>query len=324
MIKIENLKLNLSGANIFDGLDLEIKKGEVVGIIGASGTGKSTLLKCIMKLVKVDDGKIYFNGKEITEGNIASEKLCEKIGMIFQDFNLFKHLSVIENVMSGQVDVQRIDKKTAYENSMRILKFVALLDKAFAFPDTLSGGQKQRTAIARTLAMNPEIILMDEPTSSLDPIAKGEVQSVIRMLAKENRTMVIVSHELELIKDVCTRVVFLNKGKVFEEGTPHEILDNPKKKETRVFVKALRVLTVDIESKDFDFIGLSTTFAEYAYRISMPQNLLTKMQSVLEEFFHVIIIDNKDKNKMHVALLYNDKDKILEGTIYSSGKKIDT
>lgn len=324
MIKIENLKMNLNGVSIFNDLNLEVKEGEVVGIIGPSGTGKSILLKCIMKLVKPDIGKIYYKDKEITENNIATEELCRKIGMIFQDFNLFNHLSVVENVMSGQVDVQKINKKTAFENSMSWLKYVALSDKAFAFPNTLSGGQKQRTAIARTLAMNPEIILMDEPTSALDPIAKGEVQSVIRMLAREKRTMIIVSHELELIKDVCTRVVFLNQGKVFEEGTPFEILDNPKKMETRVFVKALRVLTVDIESADFDFIGLTTTFAEYAYRISMPSNLLTKMQSILEEFFHVIIIDNKEKNKMHVTLEYNDKDKILEGTIYSSGEKIDT
>lgn len=323
MIRIENLKLNLGNVNIFNDLNLEIKEGEVVGVIGPSGTGKSILLKCIMKLIKTDAGKIYFRDKDITEKDIATEKLCEKIGMVFQDFNLFKHLSVIENVMSGQIDVQNIDKKTAYENSMKMLRYVNLVDKAFEFPVSLSGGQKQRTAIARTIAMNPEIILMDEPTSSLDAISKGEVKSVIRMLARENRTMIIVSHELELIRDVCTRVVFLNGGKVYEEGTPLEILDNPKKKATRIFVKALRILTVDIESVDFDFIGLTTTFSEYAYRICMPSNLLTKMQSILEEFFHVIIIDNKEKNKMHVILEYNDKDKILDGTIYSSGEKID-
>lgn len=324
MIKIENLKLNFGNTTVFNNLNLEIKEGEVVGIIGPSGTGKSMLLKCIMKLIRIDDGKIFFMGKDITGNDIATEKLCEKIGMVFQDFNLFKHLSVVENVMSGLVDVQKIDKKTAYDKAIKMLRYVNLVDKAYAFPISLSGGQKQRTAIARTIAMDPEIIFMDEPTSSLDPIAKGEVQSVIRMLARENRTMIIVSHELELIRDVCTRVVFLNDGKVFEEGTPYEILDNPKEKETRVFVKALRVLTVDIESADFDFIGLTTTFSDYAYRICMPSNLLTKMQSILEEFFHVIIIDNKEKNSMHVVLEYNDKDKILEGVIYSSGEKIDT
>lgn len=324
MIEIKNLTLSYGTTNIFNDLNLKINDGEIIGVIGPSGVGKSTLLKVITALEKADSGTVLLDGVEINSKSIADKNLRGKIGMVFQNFNLFPHMSVIENVMAGPMGTKKYDKTTCYKKAVELLKFVGLSEKSLALPKSLSGGQQQRVAIARTLAMDPKIILMDEPTSALDPLNKGEVETVIRMMAEQKHTMVIVSHEMELIRNVCSKVIFLNNGKVFEEGTPNEIFDSPKHKETRRFIQALRVLELQIDYSDFDFIGLQTTLNEYAYRTGMAVTLLIKLQSVLEELSHVIIIDSKEQNKMNVSIEYNSKSKTLDGTVYCSGEKIDT
>ena len=263
MIRAENLHLSFDGKELFRGLDLTINDGEVVGIIGPSGTGKSVLLRCLMMLQKPSAGKIILDGTDITERGADVNEARKKIGMVFQTFNLFQHMSVIENVMSGQVHLQGVSQKDAYEESMRLLKSVGLADKAYSYPSKLSGGQQQRAAIARTLAMKPQIILLDEPTSALDPMMRGEVEAVIRMMAAEGHTMVIVTHEMELVRKICSRVVYIDEGVVYEEGTPAKILENPERTRTRRFVRALRVLEFDVQSKEFDFIGSSTTIADF-------------------------------------------------------------
>ena len=323
MIQVEKLTKSFAGITIFHDIDLTIHDGEVVGIIGPSGTGKSTLLRCLMLLEKPDGGKIFLDETDITDRNADLNEARKKIGMVFQNFNLFQHMSVIENVMSGQVHLQGVSKEAAYEESMRLLKSVGLADKAYAYPSKLSGGQQQRAAIARTLAMKPQIILLDEPTSALDPMMRGEVETVIRMMAAEGHTMVIVTHEMELVRQICNRVLFVDKGVIYEEGTPTKIFENPERTHTRRFVRALRVLEFDVQSKDFDFIGASTTISDFAYRNGISTALRERLQSIMEELFQMVIIQPKESNKMHVSFEYNRNDASLNGLVQFSGPPVD-
>lgn len=323
MIQLENLGLQFGTREIFRGVNTTIHDGEVVGIIGPSGSGKSQLLRCMTMLQKPTSGRILLDGVDLTA---PSTDLCEarkKIGMVFQNFNLFQHMTVVENVMSGLVDLKNVPQETAYGEAMELIKTVGLSDKAYFYPYKLSGGQQQRAAIARTLAMKPELILLDEPTSSLDPLVRGEVEAVIRMLAAKGHTMVIVTHEMELVRQICTRVLFVNKGGIYEEGTPEKIFDAPERTGTRRFVQALRVLEFDVQSKDFDFIGTQTTITEFAYRNGMSKSLVLRLQSITEELFDMVIIQPKEHNKMHVSFEYNNKEKSLEGVIRFSGPKVD-
>ena len=323
MIQVEKLTKAYADKPVFHDVDMSIRDGEIVGIIGPSGTGKSTFLRCLMMLERPDSGKILLDGEDLTAEGSDLDAARERIGMVFQNFNLFEHLSVIENVMSGMVHLQKIDPKTAYDEAMALIRSVGLSDKAFAYPRTLAGGEKQRAAIARTLAMKPEIILLDEPTSALDPMMRGEVEAVIRMMAAEGHTMVIVTHEMELVRQICTRVVYVNRGGIHEEGTPEQILDAPRRTDTRRFVRALRVLEFDVRSRDFDFIGTQTTIAEFAYRNGVPKPLLDRMQSIIEELFQMVIIQPTEENKMHISFEYNNRENAISGVVRFSGPTVD-
>ena len=323
MIQVEKLTKSFAGNAIFRDVDLTIHDGEIVGIIGPSGTGKSTFLRCMMLLEKPDSGRILLDGEEITAPDSDIDKVHERIGMVFQNFNLFDHMSVIENVMSGLVHLQGYSPEDAYAESMRLLKSVGMVDKAYFYPGKLSGGQQQRAAIARTLAMKPEIILMDEPTSALDPMMRGEVEAVIRMMAAEGHTMMIVTHELELVKQICSRVLFVDEGGIYEEGTPEKIFENPERTRTRRFVRALRVLEFDVQSKDFDFIGTHTTMADFAYRNGIDSALQVRMQSIMEELFQMVIIQPREENRMHISFEYNHSEKAISGIVRFSGPKVD-
>ena len=205
------------------------------------------------------------------------------MGMVFQSFNLFMNRNVIENIMMGPVSLLGKTRQEAYDRGMDLLRMVGLADKALSFPDELSGGQKQRVAIARTLAMDPEIVLFDEPTSALDPTMVGEVLAVIRSLAKQGLTMMIVTHEMKFARDVSTRVFYMDQGEVYEDGTPEEIFDNPRKERTRQFIRRLKVFEETITSRDFDFIGINSRLEEFGRRHMMPQRLINGMQVVFEE-----------------------------------------
>lgn len=319
MIRVENLKKKYGGHTVFEDLNVSVNDGEVVGIIGPSGTGKSFFLRSLIGLEKPDSGQIFIDEKELGRDSDATKN----VGMVFQTFNLFEHLSVVENVMAGPKHVQGVKPEEAFDNAMSLLKTVGLADKAFAYPKTLSGGQKQRTAIARTLAMKPDIILLDEPTSELDPMMWGEVEAIIRMMAAAGHTMVIVTHEMELVRQICTRVLFFNDGVIYEEGTPEKIFDNPERTETRRFVRALRVLEFDVESSNFDFIGLQTVVSEFVFRNGVPNNLHVRLQSILEELFQMVMIQSNLDNKMHVSFEYNKIDKCLNGVAYFTGPLVD-
>ena len=227
-IIVKKLEKNFENQKVLRGINLEIQDGETVVLIGSSGSGKSTFLRCLNLLNVPDKGQIFVDGQEITNPKTNLNKLRAKVGMVFQSFNLFENLNIIENIKLAPKKVLHISNKQAEKEAMELLKRVGLANKAYDYPKNLSGGQKQRVAIARALAMRPEVILFDEPTSALDPEMVGEVLEVIKDLAKDHsRTMVIVTHEMSFAREVGTRLIFLDKGKIIEDGEPHQIMDHP-------------------------------------------------------------------------------------------------
>lgn len=235
-INVSNLKKSFGSNEVLKGIDLEVAEGEVVCIIGPSGSGKSTLLRCLNKLEEVTDGHVLIDGQDITEKTTDINKIREEIGMVFQHFNLFPHLSVMDNITLAPVELKRENKETAKARALELLETVGLSEKADAFPSSLSGGQKQRVAIARALAMNPEIMLFDEPTSALDPEMVGDVLEVMKKLAKQGMTMVVVTHEMGFAREVGHRVIFMDGGYIVEEGTPTEVFGNPQNPRTQDFL----------------------------------------------------------------------------------------
>lgn len=236
MIKVKNLHKYFKDLHVLKGIDLEIKSQEVVVILGASGSGKSTLLRCLNYLEVKDDGEIWFEDSKVDPANMKLNKIREEIGMVFQHFNLFPHKTVIENIIEAPVIVRKVEKEKAAEQGMELLEKVGLADKAHVYPDKLSGGQKQRVAIARSLAMNPRVLLFDEPTSALDPELVGEVLHVMKELAQDGMTMVVVTHEMGFAREVADRIVFLDQGVIAEESTPEEFFSNPKSEKARQFL----------------------------------------------------------------------------------------
>lgn len=236
MINVSNLYKSFGKNNVLKDINETIGKGEVVVIIGPSGSGKSTFLRCLNLLEKPTSGTINFEGEDITNKSININKIREKMGMVFQQFNLFPHKTVMENLTIGPIKIKNISNEEAFKKGSELLEKVGLLDKRDAYPNSLSGGQKQRIAIARALAMEPDVMLFDEPTSALDPEMVGEVLNVMKSLAKDGMTMVVVTHEMGFAKEVGDRILFMDEGKIIEEGTPEEIFKNPKNSRTQDFL----------------------------------------------------------------------------------------
>ena len=227
-IVVKKLEKSFENQKVLRGIDLEIQDGETVVLIGSSGSGKSTFLRCLNLLNTPDKGQIFIDGQEITNPKTNLNKLRAKVGMVFQSFNLFENLNIIENIKLAPRKVLHLSNKQAEKEAIELLKRVGLANKSYDYPKNLSGGQKQRVAIARALAMHPEVILFDEPTSALDPEMVGEVLEVIKDLAKDHsRTMVIVTHEMSFAREVGTRLIFLDKGKIIEDGEPHQVMNHP-------------------------------------------------------------------------------------------------
>ncbi len=236
MIEVKDLHKSYGKLNVLQGITETIQDQEVVCVIGPSGSGKSTFLRCLNLLETPTSGVITINGVEITDPKNDVNKIRENLGMVFQRFNLFPHMSVLDNITLAPIKVKGMNKAEAEKAAMELLKKVGLVDKANAYPDNLSGGQQQRVAIARALAMQPAIMLFDEPTSALDPEMVGEVLNVIRDLAQEGMTMVIVTHEMGFAREVADRVLFIDGGKVLEQGTPQELFQNPQQERTKSFL----------------------------------------------------------------------------------------
>ena len=236
MIRIENLKKSFGENEILKDISIDINSKEVVVFIGPSGAGKSTLLRCINLLETITDGHIYIEDVDITNKKTDINKIRENVGMVFQHFNLFPHLTVLKNITIAPMKVKKISEEKAEEKAIELLRKVGLENKADAYPDSLSGGQKQRIAIARALAMEPKIMLFDEPTSALDPEMVGEVLDVMKQLAKDGMTMVIVTHEMGFAREVGDKVVFMDGGYIVEENSPNELFDNPRMDRTKAFL----------------------------------------------------------------------------------------
>lgn len=236
-IKVTGLKKSFGSNHVLKGIDLEVKEGEVVCVIGPSGSGKSTFLRCINRLEDITAGTVIVDDHNINDKQTDINKVRENIGMVFQHFNLFPHMSVIKNIMLAPTELKKSSPAEARKIALKLLDRVGLADKADALPNQLSGGQKQRVAIARALAMNPDVMLFDEPTSALDPEMVGEVLGVMNSLAKEGMTMMIVTHEMGFAREVADRVIFMDGGYVVEDGTPEEVFGNPQHERTISFLE---------------------------------------------------------------------------------------
>ena len=315
MIEIKNLTKTYHVNPVINDLSVTINDGEIISIIGPSGCGKSTLIKSINMLSKPTSGQVFLDGEEITAPNYDLTKVGKKIGMVFQSFNLFDHMTAIENIMVPQIEILKVSKQEAYDKAIELLKRVNLSQKAFSYPDELSGGQKQRIAIARTLAMDPEIILFDEPTSALDPTMVGEVKAVIRDLTHSGKTMMIVTHDMEFAKSISNRVFFMSEGSIYEEGSPQEIFDNPKREKTKWFVNNLKVLELNIEEKDYDFYGAYTRISEYSRKNQIPYSTANRIQSIFEELCQSILLEKLDDYNVNFKSVYNEKEAKVEITV---------
>ena len=306
MIEVRNLRKEYPGAVPIKDMSVTIGDGEIVSVIGPSGTGKSTFIRCLDRLETPTSGTITVDGICVTDKKCDLSAVRKKMGMVFQSFNLFGHLTVIENVMMPQIDLLGTDRQTAYDKAMELLQLVGLEGRAMQYPHMLSGGQKQRVAIARTLSTDPDIILFDEPTSALDPTMVGEVQSVIRRLADTGKTMVIVTHELKFAKEVSSRVLFLTDGGIYEDGTPEQIFDHPQKELTRRFIRQLKVYENDPREVGFDFPAVMNGIEQFCIVNRIPRVLTERLLLATEELTMQLIMPKLSDRKIYVCVEYDE------------------
>ncbi|HOT74709.1 MAG TPA: ATP-binding cassette domain-containing protein [Candidatus Wallbacteria bacterium] len=326
MIKVENLSKSFGGLKVLENVNVEIKKGECVAIIGPSGTGKSVFLYCLNALQTHDGGKVYINGADISDKKTDINKVREKMGMVYQNFNLFSHLSVLENIILAPVKVKKIPREQAVEKAQKLLEVVSLVDKMHSYPDELSGGQKQRIAIVRAMAMDPEIVLFDEPTSALDPTMVGEVLAVIRSFAKLGFTMLIVTHEMNFAREVAHRILFMDEKGIYESGTPDEIFNNPKKPKTIAFVRKLKTFNYKVDSYNFDLVGMNARLELFCAKYNIERKKIDNVNLALEEMITYTLqncFERPSPPNIDITVEYGDVDKTIEIEIVHNGKNID-
>ena len=319
MIEIRHLRKEYGNSVPLRDINAVINDGDVIAVIGPSGTGKSTLLNCMNLLERPTSGQIFLNGEEITADGCDVARVRRKMGMVFQTYNLFGHMTAVENVMYAPVKLLHLSRQEAYDRAVELLRMVGLAKKQLSYPDQMSGGQQQRVAIARTLAMDPDVILFDEPTSALDPASIGEVQSVLRELARQKKTMIIVTHEMQLAREVAGRVFYMDDGLIYEEGTPEEIFGNPKKEKTVRFMRRLRVLEIDVASLAFDFAGAVAQIDQYCYKNRIHPKTVAKLQSVFEELCVQILLPALQDPSMRVTVEHRPSDEAVVMTVQYPG-----
>jgi polar amino acid transport system ATP-binding protein len=321
MISIKHLTKSYADLQVLKDVNAEISQGEVISIIGPSGTGKSTLLRCLNLLERPTSGEIIVDGQNILDRSCNVPVLRRKMGMVFQSFNLFENHMIIENVMAAPRDVLKVSKQAAFETGMKLLDTVGLSSKAYSYPEELSGGQKQRAAIARTLAMKPEIILFDEPTSALDPTMVGEVLSVIRRLADQGMTMLIVTHEMRVAQDVSSRVFYMDEGVIYEDGPSKQIFGNPQKEKTRAFIHRIKSYQKSIRVKSFDYFQLYSELDEFAKKYYLSKEQTNNLQLMVEELLLVLILPRQKENSVCIdlAVSYLERDHLFEISLEYGG-----
>ncbi len=306
LIQIEHLRKEYPNITPLKDVSVEINRGDVISIIGPSGTGKSTLLRCLNQLEKPSGGKITMDGTVLTDPSCDISAVRRRMGMVFQSFNLFSNLTIIENIMTAPMNLLKMPGNEAYQLGMSLLKRVRLAEKAMNYPDELSGGQKQRVAIARAIAMKPDVLLFDEPTSALDPTMVGEVLTVIRGLAEEGMTMLIVTHEMKFARDVSNRVFYMDEGGIYEDGSPEQIFEHPLRDNTRRFIKRLKTLSLAVQSPDFDFIGANSEIENFGRNNSIPPRTLRNLELSFEEMVVTCLSGRKDIWPLQAEFEYAD------------------
>ncbi len=308
LIEIKNLTKSFGKTTPLKNINLNIEKGEVVTIIGPSGTGKSTLLRSLNRLETPDSGSIMYDGIDVCDPKVKLSDIRTRMGMVFQSFNLFNHKSVIENIIMPQMDVLGLSREDAVKTAKEELEKVGLLNKADNYPDELSGGQKQRVAIARALAMKPEVMLFDEPTSALDPTMVSEVLSVITNLANSGLTMIIVTHEMRLAKSVSSRVVYIDEGVVYEEGTPEEMFSAPKREKTKDFIFRIKMWEWEGWVKELDIFEILSSVETFLKgQFLLKEKYLVCMQ-VIEEFLVGFIDIKDDTDKLGIKIISGEEE----------------
>jgi polar amino acid transport system ATP-binding protein len=310
MIRTVNLYKRFGELTVFSDLNIHIQKGECVAVIGPSGTGKSVLFRTLALLERPDGGQVFINGKEITGRDVNINKVREKFGMVYQGFHLFSHLNVLDNITLAPLKVKKVDRKEARERAMELLSMVGLSEKFSSFPHQLSGGQQQRVAIARSLAMDPDIILFDEPTSALDPSMTGEVLAIIRKLARSGLTMMISTHEMGFAQDVASRVIYMDEKGIYEEGLAEQIFNNPQREKTRMFIRKLKVFSYSIISRGFDMVSMNVQIEMFCQKYNIELKKINHIQLVLEELILEVL-----------AGLYTDVQPQIEFTVEFSEER---
>lgn len=283
---------------ILNDVNFHVDSGEVISIIGPSGSGKSSLLRSLILLDPPTSGSITIEGEDILASGYPRQRLHQRMGMVFQQFNLFPHLTVLENVILAPMKVLGIPREEAETLAMEMLRKVSLSERASQKPATLSGGQQQRAAIARCMAMKPDIILFDEPTSALDPTMVGEVQGVIRLLAQEQMTMLIVTHNMRFAHDIATRTIFMQDGAILEDGKPRDIFNKPQRPETKAFVQQIHKLVFDVENRNFDFYDMMSQIRQFCIRFAIPE----KMNNITHIVEEMILLLSAYESPFHIEV----------------------
>jgi polar amino acid transport system ATP-binding protein len=316
MIRIRNLSKHYGDLVVLKDVNVDIHKGEVITVIGPSGTGKSTLLRCLNLLETPTGGNIFIDEIPLLDKGTNVPKIRQRMGMVFQSFNLYAHLTVLENLTLGPVKLLGRSKAEAAARAIELLKIVGLAEKVYSLPEELSGGQKQRVAIARCMAMEPEILLFDEPTSALDPTMVSEVLAVIRRLSKEGMTMVIVTHEMEFARNISSRVFYMDEGIIYEEGPPEQIFENPVREKTKAFIHRIRSLDIRISSPDYDLYAIQAELLAFCEKHFIPHRVSDFTLLMAEE----VLLLQKDFTDIHLKLSYSEKDGTLNFVCDSAGE----
>ncbi len=323
MIELVHLQKKYERATPLEDVNAVINDGDIISVIGPSGTGKSTLLRCINMLERPTGGQILLDGVDITAPKYDVTQARRRMGMVFQSFNLFGHLTVIENLMLAPMDILKKSRQEAYDTGVALLRRVGLAGRELQYPEQLSGGQKQRVAIARTLAMDPDVILLDEPTSALDPTMVGEVQAVIRDLAQTGKTMLIVTHEMQFARAICNRVFYMDQGGIYEDGPPEQVFDNPQRDRTRQFIRRLKVLEFSVDSPDYDFIGAGAEIDRYCQSNMIPARVKYRIRLAFEELVQQMLWSILKETPLTVTVEYAEAEETATVTVRYGGEKYD-